>query len=135
VLRRAVGWIAQDRDGKQVAWREAARTFWPTTMFGLALAVSLWLSAPEVVAWAAPVLVAYILAAPFAVMSSFDAPDAEWPRRRLVAIPEEFDAPFEVRAVSAGPASAAGYAPPMEPFRFDVPASPGGYSAAASPAE
>ncbi|WP_020181357.1 glucans biosynthesis glucosyltransferase MdoH [Methylopila sp. M107] len=135
-LRRPVGWIAQDRDGKRTRWGEAVRMFWSTTLFGLLLGASLYASAPEVLPWAAPVLIAYVFAVPFAVASSLEAPDAAWPRRRLAAIPEEFDAPYEVRAVSAGPASAAGYAPPMEPFRFD--AAPRGrsiYSAAASPAE
>ncbi len=122
VLRRPIGWIAQDRDGKRTRWSEALRMFWPTSLFGLVLAGSLYVSAPEVLPWAAPVLIAYLFAIPFAVASSFDAPDAAWPRRRLAAIPEELDAPFEVRVVGAGPASAAGYAPPMEPFRFDAPA-------------
>lgn len=137
VLRKPPSWEAQERDGRRVRWREAARMLWPATLFGLALSVSLALSAPEVLPWAAPVLIAFLFAAPFAVFTSIDAPDADAPYFRLVSIPEEHDAPIEVRAVSAGPAGPAGYATPMEPFRFDAPRrEPGGsYSAAASPAE
>ncbi|WP_261401560.1 hypothetical protein [Chenggangzhangella methanolivorans] len=78
-------------------------------------------------------LIAYIFAAPFTVMTSIDAPDADAPRFRLVAIPEEMDTPVEVRAVSAGPedAAGAGYAPPMSPFRFDAEPKRAAYSAAA----
>lgn len=135
VLRRPVGWTAQDRDGKLVRFKEAARMLWPTTLFGLALTTSLALSAPEVVPFAAPVLLAYVFAAPFAILTSIDAPDAEWPRVRIVAVPEEMEAPAEVRAVSSGPAGPGGYAPPMEPFRFDVDRAPPRYSAAAFPGE
>lgn len=135
VLRKPLGWEAQNRDGARVPWRDAARLFWPTTLFGVALSTSLYLTAPEVLPFAAPVLLAYIFAAPFAVLTAFDAPDAEAPRLRLVAVPEEMDQPIEVRAISAGPASLAGYAPPMSPFRFDTGPDGRPYSAAASPAE
>ena len=138
VLRKPLGWEAQDRDGRRVRWSEAVRLLWPASLFGLALTVSLWLTAPAVLPWAAPVLIAYLFAAPFTVLTSIDAPDADAPTLRLVAIPEEMDTPVEVRAVSGGPLgpAGAGYAPPMQPFRFDVPADRRpNYSAAASPAE
>jgi membrane glycosyltransferase len=136
VLRRPLGWDAQDRDGRRVRWREAVRLLWPATAFGAVLATSLALSAPEVLPWAAPVLLAYLLAAPFAVLTSIDAPDADAPRIRLVAVPEEVDAPVEVRAVANGPAGGVEYAKPMAPFRIDRAADDEpDYSAAASPAE
>ena len=135
LLKKPLGWEAQDRDGRRVRWSEAFRMTWPASLFGLALAISLALSAPSVLPWAAPVLAAYVIAAPFTVLTSIDAPDAESPRLRLVAIPEEVETPAEVRAVSAGPEGGAGYAPPMEPFRFDVAPRRATYSAAASPAE
>ncbi|RXF72845.1 glucans biosynthesis glucosyltransferase MdoH [Hansschlegelia zhihuaiae] len=135
VLRRPMGWDAQNRDGRRVRWSEAIRSLWPATLFGAALAASLALSAPQVLPWAAPVLIAYLLAAPFAVVTSIDAPDADAPSLRLVAVPEEVEAPAEVVAVAQGPAGGAAYAPPMAPFRFDDGADDRGYSAAASPAE
>ena len=138
VLRKPLGgWEAQERDGRRVRWSEAVRLLWPATLFGSVLAVSLWLTAPDVLPWAAPVLIAYIFAAPFTVLTSVDAPDADAPRLRLVAIPEEMDTPAEVRAVSMGAddTAGAGYAPPMDPFRFDGGTARPAYSAAASPAE
>ncbi|WP_261401559.1 glucans biosynthesis glucosyltransferase MdoH [Chenggangzhangella methanolivorans] len=48
VLRKPLGWEAQDRDGRRVRWSEAMRLLWPATLFGVALAVSLWLTAPDV---------------------------------------------------------------------------------------
>lgn len=137
ILRKPLGWEAQDRDGRRVRWSEAFRLLWPATVFGTVLAVSLAMTAPAVLPWAAPVLIAYVFAVPFTVLTSIDAPDADAPRFRLVAIPEEMETPVEVRAVSAGPDDAtagAGYAPPMSPFRFDAEPNRPAYSAAA-PAE
>ena len=138
VFRKPLGWEAQDRDGRRVRWREAIRLLWPATLLGSGLTVSLALSAPEVLPWAAPVLIAYVFAAPFAVFTSYDAPDADAPHFRLVSVPEEHETPVEVRAVSAGPAGPEGYATPMEPFLFGAAprrAPDETYSAAASPAE
>lgn len=137
VLRKPLGWEAQDRDGRRVRWSEAVKLLWPASLFGLALTVSLWLTAPAVLPWAAPVLIAYLFAAPFTVLTSIDAPDADAPTLRLVAIPEEMDTPVEVRAVSGGPLgpAGAGYAPPMQPFRIDVPAERRPAYSAAAPAE
>lgn len=134
VLRRPLGWDAQDRDGRRVRWREAVRLLWPASVFGALLTGALAWFAPDVLPWAAPVLIAYLGAAPFAVLTSFDAPDAEADGVRLVSIPEEMDTPTEVRAVSAGPESLAGYAPPMSPFRFERSGERSPYSAA-SPVE
>jgi membrane glycosyltransferase len=125
VLRRGVGWDAQDRDGRRISWREATRQFWPAAAFGAALAVSIALSAPEALFWTAPILVSFLLAIPFAALSSLDAPDASAARIRLAMIPEEAHPPAEVRAVSTGPAAVAPYAPPLVPFRFDLAAEPG----------
>lgn len=134
VLRKTVGWEAQDREGALIPWGDAARLLWPATAFGAALALSLALSAPAVLPWAAPVLVAFLFAIPFARWTSADAPRREGALSGLVAIPEEMNPPAEVRAVSDGfPGLTAG-ATPLPPFRFD-PEGPIGYSAAASPAE
>lgn len=135
VLRRPLGWDAQDREGRRVRLREAVRLLWPASVFGAALTATLATFAPDVLPWAAPVLAAYLLAIPFAIVTSLDAPDAEADGVRLVSVPEEMETPVEVRAVSAGPESLAGYAPPMAPFRFDAADDRRGYSAAASPAE
>ena len=133
VLRRGVGWAAQNRAGDRGGWRESAALLWPATAFGCALALSFALSAPAVLFWAAPVVASFLLAVPFAVLTS-----RESSRLRIGAIPEEANPPAEVRAVSEGLALARKpprWAQPLSPFRFDGSEKPGaGYSAAA-PAE
>ncbi|HEY0292190.1 MAG TPA: glucans biosynthesis glucosyltransferase MdoH [Hansschlegelia sp.] len=133
VLRRPVGWEAQNREGERIGWGEGARLLWPATAFGVALTLSLALSAPAVLPWAAPVLLSFLLAVPFAVLTSCDAPGADAALAGIVAIPEETNPPVEVRAVTEGLAARAAPSGPLEPFRFD--ADPRDYSAAASPAE
>jgi len=131
VLRRGVGWASQNRDGDRVTWRESAAALWPATAFGGALALSFALSAPAVLFWAAPVLASFLLAIPFAVLTS-----RENTHLRIGAIPEESDPPAEVRAVSDGlRRRPPRWVQPLSPFRFDeAEEEAGGYSAAA-PAE
>jgi membrane glycosyltransferase len=131
LLRRKVGWEAQDREGRRVRLRDAVRQFWPATAFGLALGGSLALSAPEVMFWAAPVLASFVLAAPFAALTSLNAPKG----LRLAAAPEEAQPPAEVQALMETDGPVVRYAAPLAPFRFDLAAESRGYSAAASPAE
>ncbi|TBN52516.1 glucans biosynthesis glucosyltransferase MdoH [Hansschlegelia quercus] len=132
VFRRPIGWEAQNREGERVGWSEAAKSLWPATAFGAALAISLALSAPAVLPWALPVLLSFLLAVPFAVLTSYDAPSGDSALAGLLSIPEETNPPAEVRAVSDGFPGLVGSAAPMQPFRFDDGRS---YSAAASPAE
>jgi membrane glycosyltransferase len=113
-----IGWDAQDREGRRIAWSEAARLTWPATAFGAALGLSLALSAPQVLLWAAPVLASFLFAIPFTVLTSADAAEGA-SAARLSAVPEETHPPVEVRAVSDGLAAVAPYAAPLSPFRLD----------------
>ncbi|MEP9355202.1 glucans biosynthesis glucosyltransferase MdoH [Xanthobacter sp. KR7-65] len=102
VGRAGSGWRAQARDGHGVHWRDAARAFWPQTVFGVAVLAGLVAVAPVLVLWAAPVLAGYVLAIPFTVLTA-DPRLGRWcVRTGLCAVPEEF-APSEVqRRLAAG---------------------------------
>jgi membrane glycosyltransferase len=83
------GWLPQNRSDRGVGWGEAARMFWPHTLFGLGvfalLAASSWLAA----LWALPFAGGLLVAIPFCVLTSDPRLSAALRRRRLAAIPEE----------------------------------------------
>ncbi len=84
------GWAAQNRSGRGVDWREAARGFWPHTLFGLAIfaalaCVSLW----DVVL-ALPFAGGLLVAIPFCVASADPAISRALRLRRLAGTPEEW---------------------------------------------
>lgn len=93
VFNRTIEWRAQARDSRSVDWDEAAMTFLPQTLFGLALFAALLALAPGVLPWAAPVIMALALSIPFAVLSASPPASRLCLRTRLCDIPEERDPP------------------------------------------
>lgn len=119
-------WNGQQRDAHSVSWWEALTGFWPQTIVGLIFAVGLWRFHPEALPWAAPLLLSWGLAIPFAALSASPALGRLVSRYRLCGIPEEFEMPAEVTAVetkrsevsgtgSETPALTVGSAAPMTP--------------------
>jgi membrane glycosyltransferase len=90
---RSVRWVAPARDGRPVGWGEAARAFWPQTVFGVLLHGGLAVAAPALLVWAAPFTLGYLVAIPFAVLTA-----QAW-RFGLWSIPEECCVPPEVGLV------------------------------------
>jgi membrane glycosyltransferase len=88
-LGRKVKWEAQVRDGHRVPWADAARGMWPQTLFGLAAGGLLAAYAPQVLPWAAPVLLGLLLAIPMTVASSAPRLGRRLAATGLCAIPEE----------------------------------------------
>jgi membrane glycosyltransferase len=83
------GWLAQNRADRGVGWGEAARMFWPHTLFGVAvfalLASSSWVAA----AWALPFAGGLLVAVPFCVATA-DPRLSAWLRAwGVAAVPEE----------------------------------------------
>jgi membrane glycosyltransferase len=83
------GWLAQNRAERGVGWGEAARMFWPHTLFGVAvfalLASSSWVAA----AWALPFAGGLLVAVPFCVATA-DPRLSAWLRAwGVAAVPEE----------------------------------------------
>jgi len=91
--RTRLTWQAQMRDGHQVPLALAARAFWAPTLFGLAVTAGLLATAPDLLAWASPVLAGFVLAIPFAMITASPRLGAYAARTGLCAIPEEFTPP------------------------------------------
>ncbi len=83
------GWAAQNRSQRGVSWREAARMFWPHTLFGIAVFAALARGSWGAALWALPFAGGLLVAIPFCVWTS-SGPVSAWLRRtRLAGIPEE----------------------------------------------
>ncbi|MEX5727776.1 membrane glycosyltransferase [Rhodovulum iodosum] len=86
---RRVGWPAQQRSRARLTWGEAARTLWPQTAVGVALAAWLAALAPWALWFAAPFLLSLTGAIPVAVISTWPGLGA-WSRSvGLFDIPED----------------------------------------------
>lgn len=67
---KRIDWRAQPRGVRTVTWGEAARSFWPQTLFGLALGGLFAAVLPGVLPWAAPVIVGLMVSIPLAVATA-----------------------------------------------------------------
>ena len=129
-LGRRVIWNGQTRDPRAVAWHEAARVLWPHTLIGVVFVYGLAIWAPAALPWAAPILGAWLLSIPYAVLSALPRFGRALIRFGLCGTPEEIATPPEIRAVlqaepmsrpvlpSAGPVAptnALGHAVPSRP--------------------
>ena len=85
---RAV-WLPQNRSDRGVGWGEAARMFWPHTLFGLVVFAGLALAGWFAVLVALPVAGGLLCAIPFCVVTA-DPEISAWLRRHgIAAVPEE----------------------------------------------
>ncbi|WP_210493914.1 glucans biosynthesis glucosyltransferase MdoH [Microvirga antarctica] len=102
---RSATWNGQERDAHALSWSTALFGLWPQLLFGSLVLGSLAIVAPAVVLWTLPLTLGYLLAIPFAVLSSKPAVGRFLVRAGLCAIPEEEERPWELAALRAsGPA-------------------------------
>jgi membrane glycosyltransferase len=67
---RDLGWGGQARDAHAIPLTEAARAFWPQTLFGVALCALGLAVSPKLLLWSAPLTGGYLLAIPFAMVTA-----------------------------------------------------------------
>jgi membrane glycosyltransferase len=103
LVGKSTTWSGQAREIRTVSWRDAARAFWPQTLFGLALHGALLAITPSIVPWALPFTLGYLLAIPFAVVTAHPAIGNWCARHELCAVPEERDPPPELIGLSRAP--------------------------------
>src|SRR5699024_5188101 len=101
VIGKQVKWNGQQRADQQVPWLKALRFHLPGMLLAAAWGGVLLYFTPGFTAWLAPVLLPLLIAPAITVLTSrTDA--GRWLRRhRLQLIPEEDNAPRELRRVSA----------------------------------
>jgi membrane glycosyltransferase len=96
---RTISWDGQRRDRYRLSWGEAAKVFWPHTLFALVLLAILAAGKPEAIVWFMPFLIGPLLAIPFAVFTALPELGALAARARFCAIPEEFDMPRDLAKI------------------------------------
>ena len=83
------GWAVQNRHARGVAWGEAARMFWPHTLFGVAVFAALAAGSWGAALWALPFAGGLLTAMPFCVLTADRRVGAWFRRHRIAAVPEE----------------------------------------------
>lgn len=99
LLGHSTRWGGQARDARAVSWAEAARAFWPQTLFGVAVNLPLMVISPALLMYALPFTLGYLVAIPFAVVTASPALGRWSVRMGLCAVPEEASPPVEVAAL------------------------------------
>jgi membrane glycosyltransferase len=96
---KSVTWSGQSRDAYGISWSTALSAMWPQLAFGGVVCLLLYMISPTVLWWSLPLTAGYILAVPFGVVTASPALGRLFKRLGLCGIPEDFDAPPEVKAV------------------------------------
>ncbi len=96
---KSVTWGGQSRDAYGISWRTAAMDLWPQMLFGTVVCGALYAVSPTAFYWSLPLTAGYLVAVPFAVITASPAMGKLFQQWGLCGIPEDFDAPKEVRAV------------------------------------
>ena len=96
---KSIVWSGQKRDGDGVSSAEASAALWPQLLFGVIVCGSLLLLSPTVLLWSLPLTAGYLLAIPFTVLTASPALGNFMRLNGIAGIPEDFDAPPELRAV------------------------------------
>ena len=99
---KSVSWSGQSRDAYGIAWSTAFSAMWPQVLFGAVVCGALYVIAPTVLWWSLPLTAGYLLSVPFGVVTAVPALGRWFKRMGLCGIPEDFDAPAEVKAVMGG---------------------------------
>jgi membrane glycosyltransferase len=96
---KSVVWGGQSRDAQHLTWSDGVRNLWPQTLFGVVVCGTLQLVTPAVFWWSLPLTAGYLLAVPFAVLTADPRLGKALKWLGLCGIPEDFDAPAEIKAV------------------------------------
>lgn len=100
IARIALGaderWLPHERTRRGVGWGEAARVFWPHTLFGAVVFTLFALGSWGAVLWALPFAGGLLVAVPFCVVTSAAGFSAWLRRSGVCAVPEEVAMPVRV---------------------------------------
>ncbi|BBL76687.1 glucans biosynthesis glucosyltransferase MdoH [Methylomagnum ishizawai] len=129
LMRRSVGWPAQNRDEHRLSLKEATAAHGGQTLVGLAAGWVSYEYVPDFFLWLIPVLAGLVLAIPVSMLSS-SAAVGRWARKLgIFLIPEEYQTPRVLQLLhenlARGEAEAAAHAAEGETRNV---AEPGAYA-------
>lgn len=99
VFGRSIVWSGQARDARGLTWRAVAQALWPQLVFGILVCGALYAVSPTTLLWSLPLTVGYLLAMPFAYLTSHPALGRFMRRHGIAGIPEDFAPPPEIAAL------------------------------------
>jgi membrane glycosyltransferase len=89
LLGSAVGWPAQSRGDRGMAWSQAVQRHAPHALLGIVALAAIGYATPDYLPWILPVCAGLILSIPLAVLSSRREVGVAARRLRLFVTPEE----------------------------------------------
>ena len=96
----SVNWGGQSRDTYGVSWATGLKNLWPQTLFGLLVCSAMIAVEPAIFWWSLPLTAGYLLAIPFSVLTASPWLGGLLKRWGLCGIPEDFDPPPEIQAIT-----------------------------------
>jgi membrane glycosyltransferase len=99
VFGKKAGWTAQTRDDYSVSIQSAIRQFWPHTLLGIFLTLSLWITHPNILPYGLIFFSGLLLAVPLAVVTSQPWIGRMMIKKRLLSLPEEISPPSALLAL------------------------------------
>jgi membrane glycosyltransferase len=99
---RSIGWSAPLRDVRGLSLSEAARNLWPHFVFGLGVMALMASASWSLMLASLPLTLGYIVAVPFAILTTSDAFGQFLRSRLLCASPEEREQPPEIAMLRVG---------------------------------
>ena len=98
----SIGWTAQTRDIKVLPAREAFKNLWPHLVVGGVVMALMASSSWHLLLASLPLTLGYIVAVPFAVLTSSAWFGRYLAKRGIASIPEELDVPAEIAMLKTG---------------------------------
>jgi membrane glycosyltransferase len=102
---KSATWSGQERDAHALSWSSAVAGLWPQFLFGAVVIGSLAVIAPALLLWSLPLTFGYLVAIPFAVLTSGARVGQFLSEAGFCAIPEECEMPWEIAALRSQPRS------------------------------
>lgn len=102
----AVNWGKQNRQADGTSWSYALRKHWKHIAVGIVWGIAIWRIEPSLLGWFSPILLAFLLAVPFTVLTSRRSAGQAARRWGLFVTPEESQPSSEVKLLRAALAEA-----------------------------
>ena len=134
LVGRATGWTTQARSDRALPFWFVVKNFWPHTLIGVAVTITLYRFAPQSLPWFLPLLTGLILAIPLVEITSSLRLGEALARARVFLVPSETDCHSrpDARAAIIDPARGHQRRLRLSPSGAER---PGGDGAASPPAE
>ena len=103
VLGLKVTWKTQNRSDSAIPLDQALREYGLLPVLALAIGAATWHWTPALTLWLSPILVGWLVAVPFVMLTSSERAGKWLRRRKLLLIPEEIETPEILRHLDEPP--------------------------------